>query len=184
VPANQIVDLRPGELFVHRNVANLVSQSDLNCLAVLHYAIEVLHVEHVIVCGHYGCGGVRAALTGDRLGPVDRWLRPLCDLAEKHSKELNGLTNDSARADRLCELNVLEQVQEVGRTTAVQDAWQRGQPLVVHGWIYGLHDGRLRDLDCSIDATSMRSPRQGESHEDPNARDGLALDRRRTRPRG
>jgi carbonic anhydrase len=152
VPANEIVGLPPGELFVHRNVANLVSPTDLNCVAVLHYAIEVLRVEHVIVCGHYGCGGVRSVLAGDRLGVADLWLHPLRQIGERHRKELDSFSNDSDRADRLCELNVLEQVRQVGRTTAVQDAWRREQSLAVHGWIYGLHDGRLRDLNCSIDA--------------------------------
>jgi carbonic anhydrase len=154
VPANEIVGLRPGELFVHRNVANLVSPTDLNCVAVLHFAIDVLRVEHVIVCGHYGCGGVRAALAGDQRGLVDQWLRPLRTLADGHRKELGTLSDDGDRADRLCELNVLEQVRQVGRTAAVEEAWRRGQRLAVHGWIYGLHDGRLRDLNCSIDAAS------------------------------
>jgi carbonic anhydrase len=159
VPANEIVGLRPGELFVHRNVANLVSQTDLNCVAVLHYAIEVLRVEHVIVCGHYGCGGVRSVLASDGLGVVGQWLRPLRTLAERYRKELGALSDDSERADRLCELNVLEQVRQVGRTTAIQDAWRRSQNLAVHGWIYGLHDGRLRDLDCSIDVAQMANTR-------------------------
>jgi len=152
VPANQIVDLRPGELFVHRNVANLVSQSDMNCLSVLQYAIETLQVEHVIVCGHYGCGGVRSVIAGDAGGLVEQWLRPIRELHNKHKGALAALPDESARADRLCELNVLEQVRQVGLTTAVQHAWRREQRVAVHGWIYGLHDGRLRDLQCSIDA--------------------------------
>jgi len=155
VPANEIVGLRPGELFVHRNVANLVSQTDLNCVAVLHYAIEVLRVKHVIVCGHYGCGGVRAVVAGDALGVVGQWLRPLRRLTDRHRKELDAIANDADRADRVCELNVFEQVRQVGRTTAVQDAWRRGQRVAVHGWIYGLHDGRLRDLNCSIDVSEI-----------------------------
>ena len=152
VPANEIVGLRPGELFVHRNVANVVSLTDLNCLAVLQYAIEVLGVEHVIVCGHYGCGGVRAVLAGDQIGPVARWLRPIADVRETYRATLDALAHDDEKADRLCELNVREQVRQVGRTTVLREAWRRGQGIAIHGWIYGLHDGRLRDLECSIDA--------------------------------
>jgi len=151
VPANQIVDLRPGELFVHRNVANVVSQSDLNCLSVLQYAIETLRVAHVIVCGHYGCGGVRSVIADDVDGLVEQWLRPIRELRDEHGGALAALPDEKARADRLCELNVLEQVRQVCLTTAVQHAWRRGQRVAVHGWIYGLHDGRLRDLRCSID---------------------------------
>ena len=151
VPANQIVDLRPGELFVHRNVANLVSQADLNCLSVLQYALETLRVEHVIVCGHYGCGGVRSVMADDVSGLVEQWLRPIRELRDTHKDALAALPDESARADRLCELNVLEQVRQVCMTTAVQRAWRREQRVAVHGWIYGLHDGRLRDLQCSID---------------------------------
>jgi carbonic anhydrase len=152
VPANQIVDLRPGELFVHRNVANLVSQTDLNCLSVLQYAIDVLRVDHVIVCGHYGCGGVRSVLAGDRLGLVDQWLHPIRDIRDKHKDVLDSLGNDAERSNRLCELNVIEQVRQVAVTTALRDAWQRGQRVIVHGWIYGIRDGRIRDLDVSIDS--------------------------------
>ena len=152
VPANQIVDLRPGELFVHRNVANLVSQADMNCLSVLQYAIETLGVEHVIVCGHYGCGGVRAVIADYAGGLVEQWLRPIRELRDKHRAVLEALPDERARADRLCELNVLEQVRQVCLTTAVQRAWRREQRVAVHGWIYGLHDGRLRDLQCSVDA--------------------------------
>jgi carbonic anhydrase len=151
VPANEIVDLRPGELFVHRNVANLVSETDLNCLSVLQYAIAVLGVSHVIVCGHYGCGGVRAVVAGDRLGFVDDWLSPLRDLLERHRPAIDSLEHEPDKADRLCELNVREQVRQVARTLPVQQAWQRGQRVTIHGWIYGLHDGLLRDLDCSIE---------------------------------
>jgi len=139
-------------LFVHRNVANLVVQTDLNCLSVLQYAIDVLRVDHVIVCGHYGCGGVRAVLAGDRLGLVDQWLHPIRDIREKHKEVLDALRGDAERSDRLCELNVIEQVRQVVLTMAVRDAWQRGQRLTVHGWIYGLGDGRIRDLDVSIDS--------------------------------
>jgi carbonic anhydrase len=152
VPASEIVGLRPGELFVHRNVANVVSQTDLNCLAVLQYAIEVLRIEHVIVCGHYGCGGVRAVLAGDQSGVVDEWLRPIHDIRDAHRPALDGLAQEGDRVDRLCELNVREQVWQVGRTVALRDAWRRGQRITIHGWIYGLNDGRLRDLECSIDS--------------------------------
>jgi carbonic anhydrase len=138
VPANDIVGLLPGELFVHRNVANLVVHTDLNCLSVMQFAIDVLKVRHVIVCGHYGCSGVRAALRDERHGLVDNWLRHLKDVRDKHK--------DVTSEDRLCELNVIEQVANVRQTTIVQDAWARGQELHVHGWIYGLHDGLLRDL--------------------------------------
>jgi carbonic anhydrase len=151
VPANEIVGLRPGELFVHRNVANLVVHTDLNCLSVLQYAVEVLNVRHVIVCGHYGCGGVRAALNGVRLGLIDNWLRHLQELHERHRARVEGAPPDR-RADRLCELNVIEQVRNVCETTIVQDAWRRAQPLHVHGWIYGLQDGLLRDLKVSAAA--------------------------------
>jgi carbonic anhydrase len=153
VPANEIVGLRPGELFVHRNVANIVAESDLNCVSVLQYAIDVLRVEHVIVCGHYGCGGVRAVLAGDRLGIIDQWLRPIRNIYERHRAAIDALMRDSERVDRLCELNVREQVRQVSRTTAVQAAWRRGQPIHIHGWIYALDDGLLKDLDCSVEST-------------------------------
>jgi carbonic anhydrase len=137
VPANEIVDLQPGELFVHRNVANVVVHSDLNCLSVLQYAVDVLKVEHVIVCGHYGCGGVQAAMQDARFGLVDNWLRHIQDVMKKHG---------ASQADRLCELNVIEQALNVCQTTIVQDAWARGAKLAVHGWVYALSDGLLRDL--------------------------------------
>lgn len=149
VPANEIVDLRPGELFVHRNVANVVVHTDLNCLSVLQYAIDVLKVEHVIVCGHYGCGGVRAAYTQSSLGLIDNWLRHVQDVHTLHASLVAQVEGEEAQVDRLCELNVVEQVRHVGRTTVVRDAWRRGQPLTVHGWIYALHDGFLRDLRCT-----------------------------------
>jgi carbonic anhydrase len=149
VPANEIVGLLPGELFVHRNVANLVVHTDLNCLSVLQFAVDVLKVKHVIVCGHYGCGGVRAALGRDRLGLIDNWLRHVQDVAKQHQPMLDALDDLAQRANRLCELNVIEQARHVCQTTIVQDAWGRGQTLAVHGWIYGLHDGRLRDLGVS-----------------------------------
>ena len=145
VPANEIVGLLPGELFVHRNVANVVVHTDLNCLAVLQYAVDVLKVRHVIVCGHYGCGGVKAALDNVKLGLLDNWLRHVQDVAHIQAAALDGM-DGSARVDRLCELNVIEQARHVCETTVVQDAWERGQIVKVHAWIYGLRDGRLSDL--------------------------------------
>jgi carbonic anhydrase len=150
VPANEIVDLLPGEMFVHRNVANVVVHSDLNCLSVLQYAVDVLKVEHVIVCGHYGCGGVEAAWKKMGLGLIDNWLRHLQDIAEQHAAHFPPGTSDAKAVERLAELNVLTQVANVCRTTIAIDAWRRGQPLAVHGWIYGLHDGLLRDLGLSV----------------------------------
>jgi len=148
VPANQIVGLLPGELFVHRNVANLVVHTDLNCLSVMQFAIDILKVRHIIVCGHYGCSGVQAALRGDRIGLADNWLRHVQDVREKHA----GLLRRSGRdaAERLCELNVIEQVANVCQTTIAQDAWARGQPLAVHGWVYGIQDGLLKDLAVTV----------------------------------
>jgi carbonic anhydrase len=151
VPANQIVGLAPGELFVHRNVSNVVVHTDLNCLSVLQFAVDVLHVKHVIVCGHYGCGGVLAALRGEKLGLIDNWLRHVQDVGAKHRGELQPLAGERERFARLCELNVIEQVRNVGDTTVVRDAWRRGQELAVHGWIYDVRDGLLRDLDVMID---------------------------------
>ena len=151
VPANQIVGLLPGELFVHRNVANLVIQTDFNCLSVLQFAVDVLRVKHIIVCGHYGCGGVLAALRGDRLGLIDNWLRNVICILEKNQTQVNALPHEADRHDRLCELNVIEQAANVCRTTIVQDAWTRNQNVTVHGWIYSLKDGLLRDLGMSID---------------------------------
>jgi carbonic anhydrase len=153
VPANEIVGLAPGELFVHRNVANVVVHSDLNCLSVMHYAVEVLRVSHVIVCGHYGCGGVGAALRDERFGLVDNWLRHVQDVRIKHQAQLD-MIPESDRHNRLCELNVLEQVVNVSLTTVVRDAWARGQQLSVHGLVYGLKDGLLRDLGLRVDGAS------------------------------
>lgn len=150
VPANDIVGLRPGELFVHRNVANVVVHTDLNCLSVLQYAVEVLEVEHVIVCGHYGCGGVLAALADRELGLIDNWLRHVQNVKHKHAAAIDRLADADARLRRLCELNVIEQVVNVCRTTIVRGAWKSGQNLHVHGWIYGLEDGLLRDLGFSV----------------------------------
>ncbi|MFL5481658.1 MAG: carbonate dehydratase [Gemmatimonadaceae bacterium] len=149
VPANEIVGLAPGEMFVHRNIANVVVHADLNCLSVLQFGVDVLKVQHVVVCGHYGCGGVRAALRDDRLGLVDNWLRHVQDVRWKHQQELEHIPSEDARHNRLCELNVMEQVINVSQTTIVRDAWARGQPLEVHGWIYDLRDGLLRDLKVS-----------------------------------
>jgi carbonic anhydrase len=149
VPANQIVGLAPGDVFVHRNVANVVVHTDLNFLSVLQYAVDILGVRDVIVCGHYGCGGVSAALAGARHGLIDNWLRHVADVAEKHTDELDALPEER-RVDRLCELNVAEQVTNVCQTTIVCDAWARGQELTVHGLVYGLHDGLLRDLAVSV----------------------------------
>jgi carbonic anhydrase len=161
VPANEIVGLAPGELFVHRNVANVVVHTDLNCLSVLQYAIEVLRVSTVIICGHYGCGGVRAALEGLKLGLIDNWLRHVQDVHAKHRGEVDSAGDMDARANRLCELNVIEQAVNVCKTTVVQEAWERGQPLTVHGWIYGLDDGRLRDIGFT--ATGMHDVRSGRA---------------------
>lgn len=150
VPANQITGLMPGELFVHRNVANVVVHTDLNCLAVIQYAVDVLKVRHIIVCGHYGCGGVRAALDNSRHGLIDNWLRHVQDVRHQHEALLAAITDDAQRLAKLCELNVIEQVLNVSRTTIVQNAWERGQELSVHGCIYGLDDGLLRELDICI----------------------------------
>lgn len=150
VPANEIVGLLPGEMFVHRNVANVVVHTDLNCLSVIQYAVEVLQVEHLIVCGHFGCGGITAAWEGRPLGLIDNWLRHVQDVAERHRPFLQSLTEDRARTDRLCALNVLEQAMNVCRTTIISDAWSRGQSLAVHGWVYSLSDGLLRDLGFCV----------------------------------
>ncbi len=150
VPANQIVGLLPGEMFVHRNVANVVVHADLNCLSTMQFAVDVLRVGHIIVCGHYGCGGVLAALRDDRHGLTDNWLRHVQDVRWKHQAQLDALPDEAQRHARLCELNVLEQVVNVSQTTVVRDAWARGQALAVHGWIYGLQDGLLRDLGLCV----------------------------------
>ncbi|HXJ68593.1 MAG TPA: carbonate dehydratase [Verrucomicrobiae bacterium] len=149
VPANQITGQLPGEVFVHRNVGNVVVHTDLNCLSVIQFAVDVLGIRHVIVCGHYGCGGVKAALEGQRLGLVDNWLRYIEDVRDAHAEALSTLPDGEARWNRLCELNVIEQVLHVSQTTVMRDAWVRGQEVTVHGWIYSLRDGRLRDLGVS-----------------------------------
>jgi len=150
VPANQIVGLLPGELFVHRNVGNVVVHTDLNCLSVIQFAVDVLKVQHIIVCGHYGCSGVRAALHQDRLGLVDNWLRHIQDVHQKHEERVRTLADATQRHDRLCELNVIEQTANVCQTSIVRDAWERGQELAVHGWIYGIQDGLLSDLNTTV----------------------------------
>lgn len=151
VPANQITGLAPGEIFVHRNIANVVVHSDFNCLSVVEYAVEVLKVKHIIVCGHYGCGGVQAAMRDHKLGLIDNWLRHIRDVRQKHEKILMQIDDESARLERLCELNVIEQVYNICHTTIVQGAWEvAGRKLAVHGWIYGLKDGLLRDMNTTI----------------------------------
>ncbi len=152
VPANEIVGLDPGELFVHRNVANVVVHTDVNCLSVLQYAVDVLKVQHVIVCGHYGCGGIRAALDGTAHGLIDNWLQHVQDVKEAHQAELLSFADVDDRINRLAELNVVEQVRNIARTTIVQDAWRRDQKLKLHGWIYGLTDGLIHDLGVSVSA--------------------------------
>ncbi len=151
VPANEIVDLLPGELFVHRNVANLVVHTDLNCLSVMQFAVDILKVRHIIVCGHYGCSGVMAVLRRQRLGLSDNWLRHVEDVRQKYENRLANHGDDTAAGNRLCELNVIEQAVNVCQTTIARDAWERGQELTVHGWIYGLQDGLLRDLNMTVD---------------------------------
>ena len=158
VPANEITGLLPGEMLVHRNIANVVAQGDLNCLAVMQFAVEVLQVEHIIVCGHYGCGGVQAALRGDRLGLVDHWLRAVREVGDRHQARLAALPDDWARWMRLCEFNVLEQALHVSQSPVVQDAWQRGQRLSVHAWIYALEDGLLRDLSYCVTGRDEVAP--------------------------
>jgi carbonic anhydrase len=160
VPANEIVGLMPGEVFVHRNIANVVVHTDLNCLSVIQFAVDVLKVRHIMVVGHYGCGGVQAALRCQRVGLADNWLRHVQDVKEKHAGCLHLLPDDTARSSRLCELNVIEQVVNVCHTTIVQDAWTRGQEVTVHGWIYGLRDGLLRDLGITVGAFEQIAPAQ------------------------
>lgn len=158
VPANDIVGLQPGELFVHRNVGNIIVHTDFNCLSVVEYAVEVLHVKNIIVCGHYGCGGVQASLRDNQLSISDNWLRHIREIAQKYQEELSAVKDETKRLDRLCEFNVIEQVYNVCNTTIVQKAWSRNQPLAVHGWIYGLKNGLLKDLDvCTTNADEMRS---------------------------
>lgn len=155
VPANDIVGLLPGELFVHRNVANLVLHSDINCLSVLQYAIDILKVKHIIVCGHYGCGGIAAAMHKQRVGFVDNWLRNIKDVYAIHRLEIDSIAEESERLNRLCELNVMEQVRNVCHTSFVQEAWERGQAITVHGWVYSLKNGRIKDLRVSYSSASQ-----------------------------
>ena len=158
VPANQVVDLAPGEVFVHRNIANVVVHTDLNCLSVIQFAVDVLKVEHILVVGHYGCGGVHAALTRARVGLADNWIRHVGDVAEKHAGLLAGAGDEPLQHDRLCELNALEQVANVCQTTIVRDAWARGQKLAVHGWVYTLRDGRVHDLGLDVAGIDQLQP--------------------------
>jgi carbonic anhydrase len=164
VPANQIVGMQPGEMFVHRNVANVVVHADLNCLSAMQFAVDVLRVDHIIVCGHYGCGGVLAALRDDKIGLCDNWLRHVQDVRWKHQAELAAIDSEAQRHNRLCELNVIEQVVNVSQTTVVQDAWARGHAVTVHGWVYDIRDGLLRDLGATATAESaLRAPERGAS---------------------
>ena len=161
VPANQIIDMNPGEVFVHRNIANVVVHTDLNCLSVIQYAIDVLEVEHILVVGHYGCGGVGAALTGQRVGLADNWIRHVKDVKHKHRAIIEAIDSDELRHDRLCELNALEQMINVCETTVVREAWARGQKLAVHAWVYSLRDGRVHDLGLSIDSPTALPEQYG-----------------------
>lgn len=160
VPASEITDMMPGEIFVHRNIANLVIHTDFNCLSVIQYAVEVLKVKHIIVSGHYGCGGVKAALGNEEHGLIDNWLRNIKDIYKIHQAEIDSIEDETQRVNKLCELNVIEQVANVCHTTIVQNAWKRGQELAVHGWIYGIDDGIIRDLDVCINGVHEIS----ESH--------------------
>lgn len=155
VPANQVVDLTPGEVFVHRNIANVVVHTDLNCLSVIQFAVDVLKVKHILVVGHYGCGGVQAALSKDRLGLCDNWVRHVGDVADKHRTWLDSLESSELQHDRLCELNALQQVSNVCQTTIVRDAWARGQDVSVHGWVYTLRDGRVHDLGIDVNSLDV-----------------------------
>jgi carbonic anhydrase len=156
VPANQIAGLLPGEMFVHRNVGNVVVHADLNCLSAIQFAVDVLRVGHIIVCGHYGCGGVLAALRDEKLGLVDNWLRHVQDVRRRHQADLTAIEHEADRHNRLCELNVIEQVINVSQTTVVRDAWARGQELAVHGWVYDIRDGLLRDFGTCVAADTAR----------------------------
>lgn len=165
VPANQIVDMLPGEIFVHRNIANLVIHTDMNCLSVMQYAVDVLKVKHIIVCGHYGCGGIKAAMMqGKRFGLIDNWIRHIQDIITKHKVMLDGINDQERLFDKICELNVIEQVFNVCLSTIVQDAWLKGQELSVHGWIYRVSDGLLHDLGvCITDYEELRDMYHGKS---------------------
>jgi carbonic anhydrase len=182
VPANEIVGLLPGELFVHRNVANVVVHSDLNCLSVIQFAVDVLKVKHVIVTGHYGCSGVAAALQNQKLGLIDNWLRHVQDVRQMHGLILDELEGEKAKVDMLCELNVIEQAVNVSQTTIVQDAWARGQELTIHGWIYGVHDGRIRDLNMAVEQPTELGETYSKALDACLARKGVQL-RARKPPR-
>jgi carbonic anhydrase len=171
VPANEIVGMKPGELFVHRNVANLVVHTDLNCLSAIQYAVDVLKVEHVIVVGHYGCGGILAAHRATPLGLIDNWLRHIQDVGERHRHLLNASPDESSRMDRLCELNVVEQALNVCRTTILQEAWGRGQNVAVHAWIYRLNDGLLHDLGFTVSSASDVAPEFAKAIEELSVMD-------------
>ncbi|MFT5576988.1 MAG: carbonic anhydrase [Bermanella sp.] len=158
VPANQILGMMPGEIFVHRNIANVVIHTDLNCQSVIQYAVEVLKVKHVIVCGHYGCGGVVAAMGSAQLGLIDSWLRNIKDVYRRHQTELDALGDEPERLNKLCEYNVLAQLENVCHTTTIQNAWARGQELHVHGWIYSVRDGLIRDLRTTVSAPDQLAP--------------------------
>ena len=163
VPANELLGLLPGDVFVHRNIANVIVHSDLNCLSVLQFAIDVLKIRHIIVCGHHGCSGVHAALTGRRIGLADNWLRHVQDVHQKHERYLGEVLPPEVRQNRLCELNVMEQVGNLCQTTIVQDAWERKQPLTIHGWVYGLKDGLLRDLGVEVNAPADLAPQLAQA---------------------
>ncbi len=158
VPANQILGMMPGEVFVHRNIANVVIHTDLNCQSVIQFAVEVLKVKHVIVCGHYGCGGVLAAMGSSQYGLIDNWLRNIKDVYHRHRDELDAMEDESERVNKLCEYNVLAQLENVCHTTTIQNAWARGQELHVHGWIYSVGDGLIRDLRTTVSAADQLSP--------------------------
>jgi carbonic anhydrase len=175
VPANQIIGLPPGEIFVHRNVANVVVHTDLNCLSVLHFAVEILKVKHVILCGHYGCSGIAAALDGSRLGISDNWLQHVRDTFEHHRGSLERLDGRDAKLRKLCELHVAEQVVNLARTTVVRDAWTRGQPLSLHGWIYGLEDGRLRSIGLELDGSENVAEKTRVAFASIEIRDGIGI---------
>jgi carbonic anhydrase len=175
VPANQIIGLPPGEIFVHRNVANVVVHTDLNCLSVLHFAVEILKVKHVILCGHYGCSGVAAALDDSRLGISDNWLQHVRDTVEKHRASLDQLADRESRLRKLCELHVAEQVVNIARTTVVRDAWARGQALSLHGWIYGIEDGLLRGLGFELDGSEDIAAKTRKAFAAIEMRDGEGI---------
>ena len=158
VPANQILGMMPGEIFVHRNIANVVIHTDLNCQSVIQFAVEVLKVKHVIVCGHYGCGGVMAAMGSGQYGLIDNWLRNIKDVYHRHRQELDAIEDETERVNKLCEYNVLSQLENVCHTTTIQNAWARGQELQVHGWIYSVRDGLIRDLRTTVTAADQLSP--------------------------